>query len=223
MRSALWTVAALCLLSGRRVLCDEVAPGPAAEAAERSHPGLVAVDASDVRAPRHNCGLEETAANDSQPQYLVYEVRQLEVVLADDAGEHPPGKPDTERHLQEKEQLLQRLEKKHGTWNEHHARHRLLEALRGFSAYAETQKAELHRLKGLYSHVSKKQKKVCACNVVAVFLSFADPNKPYSCLRSKSNTAKSSPTSRNAFRRTNNFATASCKTAWSSTALTSMN
>jgi carnosine N-methyltransferase len=52
------------------------------------------------------------------------------------------------------------MDKKHGTWNEHHPRHRLLEALRGFSAYAETQQAELNRLKGLYSHVPKKQKAV---------------------------------------------------------------
>jgi hypothetical protein len=56
MRSAVWTVAALYLLSGRPVLCDEVASGLAADAAERSHPGLVAVDASDVGAPRHNGG-----------------------------------------------------------------------------------------------------------------------------------------------------------------------
>ncbi|KAK4103155.1 N2227-domain-containing protein [Parathielavia hyrcaniae] len=52
------------------------------------------------------------------------------------------------------------MDKKHGTWNEHHPRHRLLEALRGFSAYAEVQQAEISRLKGLYSHVPKKQKKV---------------------------------------------------------------
>jgi hypothetical protein len=143
--------------------------------------------------------------------------------LAEDAGGHAPGKPDTERHLQEKKRLLQRLERKRGTWNEHHARHRLLEALRGFSAYAETQQVELNRLKGLYSHVSKKQKKVCACSADVIFLSFADPNKPDSCLRSKSNTAKSSPTLRNASRKTSNFATALCKTVWSSTALTKMN
>jgi carnosine N-methyltransferase len=71
-----------------------------------------------------------------------------------------PGKPDTERHLQEKESLLQRIHRDHGTWNEHHPRYRLLEALRGFSAYADTQQAELNRLKGLYSHISRKQKKL---------------------------------------------------------------
>ncbi|KAK4148735.1 N2227-like protein-domain-containing protein [Chaetomidium leptoderma] len=131
----LWTVAALCYVwSGHvtLVLCDEVPPGA-------SQPGLVGVNASD-------------------PQYLVYEVRQLEVVLGQE--EQLLGTPDTERHLKEKERLLQRLDKKQGTWNEHHPRHRLLEALRGFSAYAETQQTELDRLKGLYSHVSKKQKRL---------------------------------------------------------------
>lgn len=53
------------------------------------------------------------------------------------------------------------MDKKQGTWNEHHPRHRLLEALRGFSGYAEVQQTELNRLKGLYNHVSKKQKRVC--------------------------------------------------------------
>ncbi|KAG7292165.1 hypothetical protein NEMBOFW57_002200 [Staphylotrichum longicolle] len=102
-----------------------------------SHPELAEVDAS---------------------KYLVYEVRQLEVVLTE--VEHSSYEPDSERHTTEKERLLQRLEKKHGNWNEHHARHRLLEALRGFAAYAENQLVELDRLKGLYSHVSRKQKKL---------------------------------------------------------------
>ncbi|KAH6854534.1 N2227-like protein-domain-containing protein [Chaetomium sp. MPI-CAGE-AT-0009] len=129
MRSSAWTVAALCWLSAGRVLCDEVD--------SQSHSGLVGVDASD-------------------PQYLVYEVHEVEVVLAE--NERLSRKLDTQRHLEEKEKLLTRLSKSHGTWNEHHARHRLLEALRGFSAYADTQQAELNRLKGLYSHVPKKQK-----------------------------------------------------------------
>lgn len=75
------------------------------------------------------------------------------------AASDPPSKPHSVRHAKEKESLLQRLDKKHGAWNEHHARHRLLEALRGFSGYAETQQAELNRLKELYSHASKQQKK----------------------------------------------------------------
>ncbi|KAK4107999.1 N2227-domain-containing protein [Canariomyces notabilis] len=52
------------------------------------------------------------------------------------------------------------MSRKHGKWNEHHPRYRLLEALRGFSHYAQTQRTELDRLRGLYNHVSKKQKAV---------------------------------------------------------------
>lgn len=52
------------------------------------------------------------------------------------------------------------MDRKHGKWNDHHPRRRLLEALRGFSSYAETQQAELNRLKSLYIHASKKQRAV---------------------------------------------------------------
>ncbi|KAK4035246.1 carnosine N-methyltransferase [Parachaetomium inaequale] len=135
MRSITWTVATLCWLWAGRALGDEASSATRGEPA--SQPGLVWVDASD-------------------PQYLVYEVRQVELALPE--NEHPLKRANAERHLKEKERLLQRLDRKHGTWNEHHAQHRLLEALRGFSAYAETQQAELNRLKGLYSHVPKKQK-----------------------------------------------------------------
>lgn len=96
----------------------------------------------------------------------MYQIRQMEVVLAEDAS--LSAKPDTERHLKEKQLLQQRLGKKQGVWNEHHPRHRLLEALRGFSAYAETQQTELNRLKGLHSHVSKQQKKVRAHSTISM-------------------------------------------------------
>ncbi|KAK0657914.1 N2227-like protein-domain-containing protein [Cercophora newfieldiana] len=66
--------------------------------------------------------------------------------------------PSTHRHVAEKDSLLQRLSRTQGHWNEHHPRYRLLEALRGFSSYAETNLAELDHLKGLYRHVSKRQK-----------------------------------------------------------------
>ncbi|KAK3304854.1 N2227-like protein-domain-containing protein [Chaetomium strumarium] len=136
MRPITWTVAAICWLCGSIVLCGEDPSGTGGDGA--SAEGLVGVEALD-------------------PQYLVYQIRQMEV-LAEDAS--LLAKPDTERHLKEKEMLRQRLDKKQGVWNEHHPRHRLLEALRGFSAYAETQQTELNRLKGLYRHVSKQQKKV---------------------------------------------------------------
>ncbi|GAB1315871.1 Carnosine N-methyltransferase [Madurella fahalii] len=84
----------------------------------------------------------------------LFEVHQVVVTVE----EAELANPETERHLREKERLLQRMSRKHGKWNEHHPRHRLLEALRGFSHYAQTNQQELDRLKGLYSHVSKKQK-----------------------------------------------------------------
>ncbi|EAQ89255.1 hypothetical protein CHGG_05874 [Chaetomium globosum CBS 148.51] len=117
MRLSAPTLAALCWLSAGRALCDE--------ANSEIHSGLVGVDATN-------------------PQYLVYEVHEVEVVLAE--NDRPSRPSDTQRQIEEKEKLLQRLSKNYGTWNEHHARHRLLEALRGFSAYADTQQAELNRV-----------------------------------------------------------------------------
>ncbi|KAK0613562.1 N2227-like protein-domain-containing protein [Immersiella caudata] len=108
-------------------------------------------------------------AGDSTPESLSYVgdaarlARSLQVVLIQQtiltvAENTTPPKPDTPRHMTEKEHLLQRMDKKNGRWTEHHPRHRLLEALRGFSAYAQTHLAELDHLKTLYSHVSKQQK-----------------------------------------------------------------
>lgn len=54
-----------------------------------------------------------------------------------------------------------RLGKYHGKWDTKHPRHRLMEALFGFSRYKVGQMAELDRWKGLYTHVSKAQKRVC--------------------------------------------------------------
>ncbi|KAK4237253.1 carnosine N-methyltransferase [Achaetomium macrosporum] len=135
MWSIIWAAAAICWLCASVVLCDGVSSGQ--RRGEASAEGLRGVDASD-------------------PQYLVYQIRQMEVVLAEDTP--LSANLHTERHVREKQMLLQRLDKKEGVRNEHHPRHRLLEALRGFLVYAETQQTELNRLKGLYSHVSKKQK-----------------------------------------------------------------
>ena len=54
------------------------------------------------------------------------------------------------------------MSKTTGHQTEHHPRHRLLEALRGFSSYAKTQLASIDRLQGLYSHasVSRHQKRL---------------------------------------------------------------
>ena len=64
------------------------------------------------------------------------------------------------RNVEEKERLLKRLSKSTGKWNNHHPRHRLLDALHGFERYFERQNEELDRLKGLYKKASKPQKKV---------------------------------------------------------------
>ena len=75
----------------------------------------------------------------------------------------PPNlKPDTPRHLDAKKHLLERMSKTTGHQTEHHPRHRLLEALRGFSSYTKTQLASIDRLQGLYSHasVSRHQKRL---------------------------------------------------------------
>lgn len=68
--------------------------------------------------------------------------------------------PDTPRHQAQKKQLPLTLKKEHGKWGPSHTRHRLLDALHGFLKYSERQAAELARLKGLYKHVSKSQRKV---------------------------------------------------------------
>lgn len=74
--------------------------------------------------------------------------------------EDVPDKPSP-RHEHEKKNLLKRLSKSHGKWDTNHPRHRLMEALFGFSRYKIRQMAELDRWKDLYTHVSKAQKKAC--------------------------------------------------------------
>ena len=66
----------------------------------------------------------------------------------------------TERHAEEKRQLMQRLITKKGCTDRTHPRARLLTALHGFSRYEERNKADLQRWKDNYNHVSKHQKKV---------------------------------------------------------------
>jgi|SRR5688572_14674571 hypothetical protein len=66
----------------------------------------------------------------------------------------------SQRHVEEKERLLKQLSKSNGKWNNNHPRHRLLDALHGFSRYYARQNEEIERLKGLYKKVTKSQKKV---------------------------------------------------------------
>ncbi|QPC76725.1 hypothetical protein HYE68_007477 [Fusarium pseudograminearum] len=66
--------------------------------------------------------------------------------------------PSTPRHVEANKKLTKAMAKGWGNWNAHHPRHRLLDALYGYSRYYERQKAELGRLEGLYKHVSKAQR-----------------------------------------------------------------
>lgn len=80
---------------------------------------------------------------------------------AQDADQEPIKLPPfTPRHHHEKEKLLQRMRKDTGKYTSNHPRHRLLDALHGFSKYYDRQKEEIDRLKGLYKNVSKSQKAV---------------------------------------------------------------
>ncbi|KAM0338326.1 hypothetical protein ACHAPU_011378 [Fusarium lateritium] len=69
-----------------------------------------------------------------------------------------PGHPDTPRHAEARKKLAKNMAIGWGNWNAQHPRHRLLDALYGYSRYYERQKAEVDRLEGLYKHISKAQK-----------------------------------------------------------------
>ncbi|KAK7700975.1 hypothetical protein SLS64_010569 [Diaporthe eres] len=90
----------------------------------------------------------------SMPVDSLVKVTEVIITLED-----VPDKP-SHRHEHEKKNLLKRLSKSHGKWDTNHPRHRLMEALFGFSRYKVRQMAELDRWKDLYNHVSKAQKKV---------------------------------------------------------------
>ncbi|CAM1505870.1 Fc.00g115070.m01.CDS01 [Cosmosporella sp. VM-42] len=81
------------------------------------------------------------------------EVHEVVVTL-----EQVYGEPNTPKHTEAKSKLLDSLRKDHGTWNTNHPRHRLLDALHGFTRYHERQKAEVDRLRRLYQQVSKPQR-----------------------------------------------------------------
>ncbi|KAF9878856.1 hypothetical protein CkaCkLH20_03756 [Colletotrichum karsti] len=96
----------------------------------------------------------EEPALASMPIASFVEVHEVTVTLED-----LPDKPSP-RHVQEKKNLMKRLSKSHGKWDTNHPRHRLMEALFGFSRYKVRQMDELNRYKDLYTYVSKAQKKV---------------------------------------------------------------
>lgn len=88
----------------------------------------------------------------SSPIEVVHEVV---VTLEQIAGE-----PNTPRHAEAKKKLMGNMARDAGTWNKNHPRHRLLDALYGFSKYHERQKVELDRFEGFYKHVTKAQRAV---------------------------------------------------------------
>jgi hypothetical protein len=83
------------------------------------------------------------------------EVHEVIVTL-----EQTSGQPNAPRHVKEKERLSETFVNPKGALPAGHPRHRLLDALHGFTKYQERQKAELDRLRGLYKHASKAQKSV---------------------------------------------------------------
>lgn len=68
----------------------------------------------------------------------------------------------SKRHEEEKQRLMVRMSKSTGNYNQHHTRHRLLDAMHGFLRYYERQNEEVERLQGLYKSVSKYQNQVRA-------------------------------------------------------------
>ncbi|WYZ36820.1 hypothetical protein EsH8_II_000326 [Colletotrichum jinshuiense] len=101
-----------------------------------------------------NDGLNDAKTLASMPIDSFIELHEVTVTIED-----VPDKPSP-RQEQEKKNLLKRMSKSHGKWDTNHPRHRLLEALFGFSRYKPRQMAELDRWKGLYKHVSKAQRAV---------------------------------------------------------------
>lgn len=64
------------------------------------------------------------------------------------------------RHEAERARLLETLARDDATLSSTHPRHRLLDAIYGYQRYHERQWAEMDRFRGLYKHVTKKQKTV---------------------------------------------------------------
>lgn len=65
------------------------------------------------------------------------------------------------RHEREKAELLQRMSRAAGKWDGSHPRHRLLDALYGFSKYFDRNMDDVKRWRKLYKGVTRQQKKVC--------------------------------------------------------------
>ncbi|KAL2256805.1 hypothetical protein VTK26DRAFT_1103 [Humicola hyalothermophila] len=155
MRRAAWACALLWLCRGG--LCEELL----GESSHQRGQQAVGVDAGSInRWPDHSLGSSKHGNASLEGDQALFEVHLVLLTVVEEEDEPATNPEETERQLREKERLLQRMSRKHGRWDEHHPRYRLLEALRGFSKYAETNQKELDRLKGLYNHASRKQKAV---------------------------------------------------------------
>lgn len=64
------------------------------------------------------------------------------------------------RHENEKAELLRRMSRAAGKWDSSHPRHRLLDALHGFSKYFDRNIDDVKRWRKLYKGVTRQQKKV---------------------------------------------------------------
>lgn len=105
----------------------------------------------------------------SSPIEVVHEVL---VTLEQVAGE-----PNTPRHAEAKKKLMGNMARDAGTWNKNHPRHRLLDALYGYSKYHERQKAELDRFEGFYKHVTKAQRSVSQSLLLGTLFDFLTPTR----------------------------------------------
>ena len=63
-------------------------------------------------------------------------------------------------HNEERERLLQRIDRESGQWDDKLPRWKVLEALHGFDRYNDITGAEIGRFEGLYKHVPQKHKQV---------------------------------------------------------------
>ncbi|KAK1958603.1 N2227-domain-containing protein [Colletotrichum sublineola] len=124
--------------------CSVLSIGNEVEIGSESADKKIAVDGS----------LKDNAVLASMPIDSLVELHEVPVTVEDMREKPSP------RHEQEKKNLLKRMSKSHGKWDTNHPRHRLLEALFGFSRYKARHMAEIDRWKGLYKHVSKVQKAV---------------------------------------------------------------
>ncbi|KAF5010751.1 hypothetical protein FDECE_3106 [Fusarium decemcellulare] len=124
--------------------------GPLCTAADASGSGNIKVD---VAANQNQPDLATIPDDLSESFSSPVEIHEVFITLEQFSGE-----PNTLRHVEAKKKLMKSMERKSGTWNNHHPRHRLLDALNGFSKYYERQKAELDRIQGLYKHVNRAQK-----------------------------------------------------------------